>query len=165
MPGLPVDRAAIKNALLARATAATFSTPVNGFSTWASAPSRRLKLFNQVDPSAQPACFLVQHRETYQRRGTGQLTRRYLDMGFWCYAPTGTPDAGIIGDDLLDLMEGALEAQLQPDDPVRHELTLGGLLAPSGWCQIVREDNLFIRDPGDIDGQALLVLPVRILLP
>jgi hypothetical protein len=166
MPGLPVNRAAIKNALLARATAATFTTPINGFSTWAQPPSRRLRLFNQVDTAAQPACFLVQHRETYERRGTGHLVRRYLDMAFWCYAPTGDAAATspIIGDDLLDLMEEALEAQLQPDDPVRNELTLGGLL-PSGWCQIVRQDNMFIRDPGDLDGQALLVLPVRILLP
>jgi len=83
-------------------------------------------------------------------------------MGFWCYAPTGDVDSGTVGDDWLDLMESALEAALAPDDPVRNELTLGKLVF---WCRIMRQDNLFIRDPGDIDGQALLVLPVRILIP
>lgn len=163
MPGLPVDRAAIKNALLAKATSITFSSPINGFSTWAQAPSRRLKLFNNVDVSTQPACFLVQHREEYRVDGVGRLTRRYLDMGFWCYAPTGDPTtSGVLGDDWLDIMESGFETALAPDNPTINELTLGGLVY---WCRIMRQDNMFIRDPGDIDGQALLVLPVRILLP
>jgi hypothetical protein len=103
--------------------------------------------------------FMVQHRETYERYGVG-LVRRYLDMGLWCYAPTS--DESVVGDDLLDIMESALEGALAPDDLSRNELTLGGLVY---WCRITRQEGMFIRDPGDIDGQALLVLPVRILLP
>lgn len=159
MPGLSVNRTAIKNALLVKVTSATFSSPINGQTTWVSS-ARRLKMFNQIDPSAQPAVFMVQHREQYRSEGVGRLTRRYLDMGLWCYAPTS--DESIIGDDLLDIMESALEAALAPDDPTRNELTLGGLVY---WCRIRRDDNMFIRDPGDIDGQALLVLPVQILIP
>ena len=160
MPGLPVNRAAIKNALLARVTNLTFSSPINGYSTWATAPSRRLKLIDRVDASKQPALFMVQHRETYRVEGAGRLARRYLDMGLWCYAPT--TDESVIGDDLLDIMESAIEGALAPDDNARNELTLGGLVY---WCRIRRDDNLFIRDPGDVDGQALLVLPVQILIP
>ncbi len=162
MPGLPVNRAAIKNKLLSMASDVVFTSPINGFSTWAQAPSRRLKLFNAIDASKQPACFLVQHREDYQQTGTGRLIRRYLDMGFWCYAPTGDSESGTIGDDWLDIMESGFEAQFVPDNPQTNEVTLGGLVT---WCRILRQDGLFIRDPGDIDGQALLVLPVRILLP
>ena len=162
MPGLPVNRAAIKNALLAKATLVTFSSPINGFSTWAQAPSRRLKLWANVDPSVQPACFLVQHREEYNVDGAGRLTRRYLEMGFWCYAPTGDAGSAILGDDWLDLMESGFETALKPDDPQRNELTLGGLVS---WCRISHQNGMPIRDPGDIDGQALLVLPIRILLP
>lgn len=85
-------------------------------------------------------------------------------MGFWCYAPTGDPaaDVPLIGDDMLDIMIEALETVLVPDDPTRDELTLGGLCH---WARIMRQDNMFIRDPGDIDSQALLVLPIRVLLP
>ena len=158
-PGSPVDRSAIKNTLLSLGASATFTSSINGATTWVSTPSRRLKLWNNVDPSAQPAMFLVQHREQYERYGVG-LVRRYLDMGFWCYARSDVE--GTVGDDLLDLMESGLEGALKPDDTTRNELTLGGLVY---WCRITREDGLFIRDPGDIDGQALLVLPVRILIP
>lgn len=159
-PGQPVNRLAIKNALLALITPVTFPNPVNGFTTWAQLPSRRLALWNKVDPSVQPCAFLVQHKETYLTAGVGRLTRRYLDMGVWCYASTATE--GTVGDDFLDSMESSLEAALAPDNPATQELTLGGLVQ---WCRITREDGLFIRDPGDIDDQALLVLPVRILIP
>jgi hypothetical protein len=159
MPGQPFDRQAIKNALFALAQTAVFPIPVNGQTTWQET-GRRLKLWDRVDPSAQPAMFMVQHREQYEVRGEGRLTRRYLDMGFWCYAPTGSD--GVIGDDWLDAMETGLEVALQPDDASRNELTLGGVCQ---WARIMREDNMFIRDPGDIDGQALLVLPVRVLIP
>jgi hypothetical protein len=158
MPGQPVNRLAIKTALFGLVNSATFATPINGQTAWVTS-GRRLKMFSRLDPSAQPAMYLVQHRETYERYGVG-LVRRYLDMGVWCYAPTG--DESIIGDDLLDVMESALEAALQPDDPTRNELTLGGRVS---WCRIRRDNNQFIRDPGDIDGQALLVLPVQILIP
>jgi len=159
MPGQPVNRAAIKNALLAKLGTATFTSPINGHSTWVST-SRRLKLWSSVDATQQPALFLVQHREDYEQSGVGQLVRRYLNLGAWCYAPTGAD--GIVGDDLIDLMESAIEAVLTPDNPERNELTLGGLVY---WCRIWRQGGVFIRDPGDIDGQALLVLPIRILLP
>lgn len=158
--GGPVDRSAIKNALLALAVAVAFPYPVNGASSWALPPSRRLILWNQCP--IQPRCFLVQHREGYQTHGTGRLTRRWLECGFWCYAQSGDATSGVLGDEYLDAMEYGLEQALAPDDPGRGELTLGGLVY---WARIDRVDGLFVRDPGDIDGQALLVLPVRILLP
>jgi hypothetical protein len=161
MPSQPVNLKAIKNALLALSVNITFTIPINGFTTWAQPPSRRLKLYKDVDPSMQPVCFLVQHRENYVvKRSVGNLSTRYLDMGFWCYAPTGSEST--IGDDYLDSMISGFELALAPDDPQINELTLGQQVH---WCRIVKDDNLFIRDPGDIDGQALLVLPVRILLP
>lgn len=159
MPGQPVNRWAIKQALLDLGQQVFFPWPIQGWSTWASPGSRKLKTFNEVDPSLQPTFFLTQHREGYLQYGVGRLTRRYLDMGFWCLAKVNGDE---VGDDFLDSMESGLEAALAPDDLVRNELTLGGLCY---WCRIMREDNLFIRDPGDLDGQALLHLPVRILLP
>lgn len=159
MPGQPVNRLLIKTRLLNLALTATFVAPINGYTTWASS-SRRLKLWANVDSSLQPALFLVQHRGTRRAAGTGNLIRRWLDMGFWCYAPSG--NESVVGDDLLDIMETALESVLVPDDPHTNELTLGGLVY---WTRLVQDDGLYIRDPGDIDGQALLVLPVRCLVP
>ena len=155
---MTANRTAIKTALFSLVNAAVLSPVINGSSSWLTS-SRRLKLWNAVDVSKQPAMFLVQHRETYERYGVG-LIRRYLDLGIWCYAPTG--DESIVGDDLLDTMESALETALAPDDPTRNELTLGGLCY---WARITRDSGQYIRDPGDIDGQALLILPVRVLMP
>lgn len=154
-------RSQCKDALLALLTPVVFPDEVNGSTTWASPPSRRLKMFNAIDPSAQPALFIVQHREFYDAKGFGIPPKRYLEVGLWCFAPTGGDD--IVGDELLDSMEEGIETIMnKPDDLMRNELTLGGLCY---YAKIDRESNLFIRDPGDIDGQALLILPVRILLP
>lgn len=159
MPGLPFNRLLVKQRLLALVQSAVFSSPINGYTTWASS-GRRLKLWSNVDSSLQPAVYLVQHRGTRRAQGTGNLIRRWLDMGFWCYAPSG--DESVVGDDLLDLMENAIESVMIPDNPQMNELTLGGLVY---WTRLVQDDGLYIRDPGDIDGQALLVLPVRCLVP
>lgn len=154
------NRNLIKNALLSRLTNVTFPRPVNGANTWIMQDNpRRLKMFSNIDPSVQPCFFLVQHREQYINRGVGTLSQVYLDMGVWCYASTAADTT--VGDDYLDSMEEGIENVMGPDDPQRNELTLSGL---AYWCRIMREDNMFIRDPGDIDGQALLVLPIRILI-
>jgi hypothetical protein len=68
----------------------------------------------------------------------------------------------VVGDDLLDTMTSAIEATLISDDPIRDELTLGGLVY---WVKIDMSSSMYIRDPGDIDGQALLVLPITVLIP
>lgn len=161
MPQLPIDYNAIKTALFNRLTAATFTSPINGLSTWGFT-SRRLRLFNAIDDSLKPSLCMVQHRERYTNPGAGTPPRRWLDMGAWVNIASGDPDGGIVGDDLLDLATAAIEAVLQPDNPQRNELTLGGLVY---WCKITRDDSMYIRDPGDIDGQALLVLPIQILIP
>lgn len=154
------NRNAIKQALVGRLNNVVFPRAVNGSLVWIpQANQRRLKLFNAIDPSVQPCYFLVQHREQYINKGVGTMSQVYLDMGVWCYASTA--DEGATGDDFLDSMLEGIENVLGPDDPQRNELTLGGL---AFWVRIMREDNMFIRDPGDIDGQALLVLPIRILI-
>jgi hypothetical protein len=153
-------RTQIKSALFTILQQAEFGTPINGASTWLTS-ERRLRNWNQVDASQQPALFLVQHREGYETQ-SGLRQRRWLEVGAWCIAKSGDPSAGIIGDDLLDTMEEAIEALILPDNLSRNEMTLGGL----AWSvRIDRQDGIFIRDPGDTDGQALLILPIRILLP
>lgn len=156
---MPDLRSAVKDALLNLMAGVTFTTAVNGHTTWVSR-SRRLKMFNKIDPSAQPALFLVQHRETYTNTGFGTPPVRILDVGLWAFAPTG--DESVVGDTLLDLMLEGIENVFVPDNSLTNELDFGGLCS---YCKIDRRENMFIRDPGDIDGQALLVVPVRIMLP
>lgn len=151
-------RSQIKNALMELVRPATFPEAINGHSTWVTV-SRKLKTFESVDPAMQPAIYIVQHREGYDSRGVGLPPRRWLEIGLWCYAPA--PES-VIGDDLLDGMLQAIESRMVPDNPQQNTLTLGGL---AYQVNIWRQSNLFIRDPGDLDGQALLVVPVRVLMP
>lgn len=158
---MATNRNAIKQALLAKLQAVTFPRSVNGQNTWiAHANPRRLVMFNKLDPSQQPTFFLVQHTEVYEQTGIGTPSRRYLKMGAWCYA-SAMADSDV-GDEMLDSMIEGIENALKPDNPQTNELTLGGLVY---WCRIKRDSNMFIRDPGDINGQALLVLPIDILIP
>lgn len=152
-------RTQVKEALKTLITTVAFPTPVNGQNTWISV-SRRLKMFNRIPVEDQPAAFIVQHQEVYETKYAGVPPRRIMEVGVWCFAPSNGED--VIGDDYLDSMEEGIENILPIDDVMRNELTLGGLAYS---VSIDRRSNLFIRDPGDIDGQALLILPFRIILP
>lgn len=149
----------VKDALANLMQTVVFPEPVNGSATWISV-SRRLKMFNQIDPSAQPACFVVQHTESYVNPGMGTPPIRILTVGLWCFA--STKDETVIGDSLLDSMLAGIENVFTPDDVMNNELTFGGLCT---YAKIDMRSNMLRRDPGDIDGQALLILPVRIMLP
>ena len=153
-------RSEAKNRIVTLLNTAVFQEPIAGKTTWGTAATRRLKLWPAVDPSIQPACFLVQHREGYDNSGVGSLVRRWMYCCAWCYARTDDPS--IVGDDLLDTMTAAIETALASDDPIRDELTLNGLVY---WVKIDMSSSMYIRDPGDIDGQALLVLPITVLIP
>lgn len=134
----------------------TFPTPVQGtFTTWVSLPSQKLKLWADVSPDQQPAAFLVTHRETDEYRGLGLLRRR-LELGIWVYTRS---DNSIGAQDLDSIMEGFETAFCQPDNFSTNCNTLGGLVY---WCRI--EGRVF-KDPGDIDFQTLLIVPLVVEMP
>ena len=132
----------------------TFSSPIGGRTTW-STVSNRLKLWADVPVDQQPSAFLVTHRELDEYRGLGLLRRR-LDLTVWCYCRTDN----IQGAPLLDTMMEAFEAAFcVPDNPSTNSNTLGGLVY---FCRI--EGRVF-KDPGDIDNQALLIVPILVEMP
>ena len=132
----------------------TFATPINGTTTWRTT-SNRLSLWGEVAADQQPYAALVTHKETDEYRGLG-LYRRRLDLGVWCYSRSdsapGAPDL----DTILDAFEAAFNV---PDDPSSGSNTLGGLVY---WCRI--EGKTF-KDPGDLDNQTLLIVPLVVEMP
>lgn len=152
---MTASREEILSALLGVIQGMTFSPAVNGQSSWL-VSGRRLKLWNDVPNDQQPAAFLVEHEEEDVYRGLGLLRRR-LSTRVFCYARTDNPDA--VGGTLLNTMLQSFEAALTPDDVSRNDFTLGGLVY---WCRI--EGRVF-KDPGDIDNQALLVVPIILEIP
>lgn len=152
---MSATREQVMAAVLALIQSMTFSAPINGVSTWATT-SIRLRLWGDVPPEQQPAAFLVTHREVDEYRGLGLLRRR-LELGAWCYCLASDAEPGQTS---LDVMMQAFEAAfIQPDNFSTNSLTLGDLVY---WCRI---EGRVIKVPGDIDNQAMLVVPIVVEMP
>lgn len=151
-------REAVLNAIAFRIQQMTFGVAINGVTTWLTV-SRRLQLWTDVDPKQQPAAFLVEHDETDQYRGLG-LDRRRLNPKVWCYARTDNPND--IGGSFLNTMLDAFDATFGPssmDNFSTGSNTLGGLV------YLCRFEGRVFKDPGDIDNQALLIVPLLVEMP
>lgn len=148
-------RTAVMAQILSTVQGMAFPSPVNGALTW-NTVGNKLKLYSDVSREQQPAAYVVTHQETSEYRGLGLLRRR-LNLGIWCYC---YPEETTSGADLLDtLMEAFESAFCVPDDPSTGNLTFQGMVY---WCRI--EGRVF-KDPGDIDGQAMMIVPMVVEMP
>ena len=137
-------------ALLARVAAAY---------AWASPPSRRLKLWSDVSPAMRPACFLFEGGTESYDNAAGAVPKRRLFPRLFIYVDAHDPDA--IGAAQLNAIMDALDAALEPTgaDSALGRCTLGGT---AYRCSI---DGKPMKDPGDLDGDGLLLVPITLVLP
>lgn len=125
---------------------------------WAAPPSRRLKLWSDVPAAMRPACFVHEGgAETYaDAAGT---PKRMLGLRLFVYADAhdpGRPGAATLNA-IMDALDDALATT--GADASLGRCTLGG----TAWrCGI---EGKVLKDPGDLDGDALLVVPITIVLP
>lgn len=116
---------------------------------------RRLILWTQV--AAQPALFLRHVGDSYSPHATRLPPRIVMHCEIWLYSNAGQdPDAA--PEIALNILLDAVETLLRPL-PGREAQTLGGLVT---HCWI--EGQVEIH-PGDLDGQAIAIVPVKILVP
>lgn len=122
--------------------------------------SRKVKLFSDVPTGQQPALFQAEHSET-----TGQTSnlpyKRTFMANLIVYQATGAAPA-VEGAKENNRILDALEAAIAPktnDTGYPKRNTLGGLVY---HCYF--DGNVF-KDPGDIDAQAMMVVPVKMLVP
>ena len=126
---------------------------------WAAPPARRLKLWSDVPPAMRPACFLFEGGgETYAEAANAN-PKRSLALRLFIYVDAHDP--GAIGAAKLKAIMDALDAALMPKgaDAALGRLTLDGA---AYRCSI---DGKPLKDPGDLDGDGLLVVPITIVLP
>ncbi len=126
---------------------------------WASPPSRRLKLWSDVPASMRPACFLFEGgAETYENSTAG-ASKRSLQLRLFIYVDAHDP--ATIGAAALNTIMDALDQALAPtgSDLPLGRLTLGGVAYRASI------DGKPLKDPGDLDGDGLLVVPITIVLP
>jgi hypothetical protein len=132
----------------------TFLSLAMGDTTWAIPVGRRLKLWTDVP--LQPACFVAVHSESdvYQSEVTPGKTTISADL--YVYFKTGDPSS-IPAVDLNNILDG-VDAALAPN-VLTGKQTFGGLVS---HC---RREGQVMLDPGDLDGQGLAIIPIKIFVP
>lgn len=120
--------------------------------------SRRLKHWNDVSPSEQPAMFQAQGDQSAAPGdpARGLPTKWTLNVDIYIYVQCGDDEApATVINPILD----AVEAILKPDYPdVQRTQTLGGLVE---HCWI---EGQIDTDEGTLGNQAVAVIPIRILV-
>jgi hypothetical protein len=126
---------------------------------WTTGPLRRLKLWTDVPMANRPACFIFEGGfETYSWSESA-LAKRVIEVKIFIYL--NAKDPNVIGASLINDVTDALDTALAISgaDLLVGRQTLGGLVY---HCRI---DGRLLKDPGDLDGDALLIVPVKLILP
>ena len=141
--------------------AALFSTLTTATAPQWVTKGRRLRIWTDVPATQRPAMFLVEHHETYAQRSE-KLTIKEMEFNIFVYLNTKSNSYPSGGAQLNAVMD-QIDAALAPTggDILRgpYTNTLGGLVQ---HCFI---SGAVIKVPGDLDGDGLLVIPVKVLVP
>jgi hypothetical protein len=149
-------RETIMEALCLQLAQASFSAPINGCNTWATL-SRRLKLWSDVASADQPALFVTEHAEATAFASESLPGKTTLNVDLFIYISAGQDPQSIPARDLNVALD-ALDLALAPP-PGADRQTLGGLVY---HCRI---EGRIVKDPGDLDGQGLALVPIKIFAP
>ena len=119
--------------------------------------SRRLKLWSDVNASDKPAIYLAQRPQKYVQGGGNLPQKVTLEAQIIIYTNAGK-DPNVVPATQMNALVDAIDSAIGWN-PVRGQQTLGGLVT-SCWI----EGDVFI-DPGDLDGDGVAIIPVKILVP
>jgi len=131
---------------------------VSGAYAWGLA-SRRMKVWSEVPAALRPAVFQLESGpETYQWASPAK-PKRTLEAKLFLYFDARDPTAP--GASQINAALDAIDAALAPAgaDANLGRQTLGGAVHD---CKIV---GVPVRDTGDLDGDGLAVVSVRLILP
>lgn len=119
--------------------------------------SRRLQLWSSVASTDKPALFMCERGETYTRAGEAVPESVTLNVDLYIYTDAGKEQSAVPATVLNNLID-AIDAALAPNYLTGLQ-TLGGLVS---HCWI---EGKLMKDAGDLDGDGVAVIPVRILVP
>ena len=116
---------------------------------------RRVKFWDEVK---NQNCFFLRHTAAEDEFANNIMQRTTVEAEVWIYSPAGedpetAPDIG------LNCLVKKIRDCFAPDDRASGRFTIGG---NAFWCRISGRTEY---DPGDIDGIAKAVIPVKITLP
>jgi len=113
-------------------------------------------MWSDVTAEEQPALFMSDHTENQVSSSRGLPRKTEWDVVFFIYARA--PDENTLGTVVLNNLLDALEDALVPSVS-DNVLTLGGTVYR------VWGDGEIRKDPGDLDGQAVAIYPMKIRPP
>lgn len=141
-----MDREQIYSALFTRVGNAA------GFAT----KSRRMRHFASVAPADRPALFMNERAEQYARPADDAPATVTLDVMLYLCVDAGG-DSGAAPASALNGLLDAVDAALASDAHTGRQ-TLGGLV----WhCRV---EGRITKTPGDMEGDGIAAVPVRILV-
>lgn len=126
---------------------------------WKLGPSRKLKLWTDVPPASRPACFLFEGGQETYSWSESAIPKRAIEAKLFIYL--NAKDQSVLGASLVNGVMDALDAAFAPSGA---DLSLGRNTL-SGTVYNCRIDARPLKDPGDLDGDALLIVPVKMFLP
>jgi len=121
--------------------------------------SRRMKLWGEVPSSMRPALFQLESGPESYQWASPALPRRTFEAKLFLYF--ASQDPATPGSIAINAALDAIDAALAPSgaDATLGRQTLGGAVHD---CKIVAVP---VRDPGDLDGDGLAVVSVRLVAP
>jgi hypothetical protein len=123
--------------------------------------SRRVKLFNEVDTKEKPACFQAEWA-TQEEQKTNLPYKSTVEIRWIIYQSLGMDPKALPTIENNLILRGVRAALApKPDDPgfLDRRNTLGGLVH---HCFV---GGTIFKDPGDIDNEGMLVVPIKVLVP
>lgn len=153
---MTMSRDPIFQALFALGQAIAWTDPVTGQPGQWQMTRRRLSTPDQIGADEQPALLQAETEETIAQL-TKMPSKRILTAAWVIYlkpyeAPSSTGP-------LLNTVLDAVDAAFAPDDLSGEACTLGGLVIHA-WI-----DGAVFKDAGDLDQQAMLIVPIKLLVP
>lgn len=135
---------------------------VTGAYPWATGVtpiSRRLKLWADVPPAQRPAAFLFEGGNENRIFSSSINPKRVMEVKLFVYI--NAKDMSLPGAIQLNTIMDALDTAFMPQgaDLQAGRNTLGGTVYN---CRI---EGQVLKDPGDLDGDGLLIAPIKLILP
>lgn len=123
--------------------------------------TRIIKLFSDVADPLQPWIGQAEHAETSQQVSGLPYKRVWRATWMIYHKASAQPNqvGAIWNNQIIDALETALAPKPQDEGFFEDRNTLSGLVY---HCFI---DGEVFKDPGDIDKQALITIPIKLLVP
>ncbi len=120
--------------------------------------SRKLKLWNEVPVELRPAIFMAERTQQYYGAERPVPPKRTYNVMLFIYTNAKNATDANSGSAILNPLLDAIDDALKPS-PMTMRNDLGGLV---NHCYI--DGDVFV-DPGDIDGDGLAIIPIKIVVP